>query len=112
MNEGTPPDPGARMPSLSTRRALMAALGASAILAPASAQAGVVGERETRIAQEASAAPADGSSDNTTFSQDNRVVRLMAFDSAAGNLVAGDRGGHRDVLLFKRAGGFSLFGSL
>jgi hypothetical protein len=90
----------------------MAALGASAILAPASAQAGVVGERETRIAQEASAAPADGSSDNTTFSQDNRVVRLMAFDSAAGNLVAGDRGGHRDVLLFKRAGGFSLFGSL
>ena len=35
--------------------------------------------------------PANGASDNTAFSQDNRDVRLLAFDSAATNLTSGDR---------------------
>jgi hypothetical protein len=98
------------MPAFSRQRALAAALTLTAALATTPvAEAGVNGTRETRIAQPPAA---DGASDHTTFSQDNRVVRLMAFDSAATNVVAGDGNGRRDVFLFKRAGGFSLLGSL
>jgi hypothetical protein len=98
------------MPSFPSRRALVAALTATAVLSPATAaEAGVNGTRETRIA---SPPGADAASDNTTFSQDNRVARLMAFDSAASNIVAGDGNGRRDVFLFTRSGGFSLAGKL
>src|SRR4051812_15728258 len=55
----------------------------------------------------------DGGSDNTTFSQDNRNVRFLAFDSAATNLVDRDNNHVRDVFLFRRArGGGNLFGKL
>lgn len=76
--------------------AVLAALGLAGV---ADAQQSV---RTTSIA---SPADANGSSDNTTFSQDNRLVRLMAFDSGASNLVPGDGNGRRDVILFSRGGG-------
>jgi hypothetical protein len=50
---------------------------------------------------------ANGPSDNTAFSQDNRDVRLVGFDSAATNLVPGDTNGLRDVFVLykiRRAG--------
>jgi hypothetical protein len=55
-------------------------------------------------------APAsDGSSDHTAFSQDNRDVRIVAFDSAATNLVAGDTNGRRDVFALLKARGPGKF---
>jgi hypothetical protein len=108
------------MPFSFASRALLAALTVSAVVAPAAhAQApdssevlAVTGTRETQIAKDRDAPPANGPSDNTTFSQDNRVVRLMAFDSSASNFVSGDANGKRDVYVFSRAGGFSLLGSV
>jgi hypothetical protein len=50
---------------------------------------------------------ANGASDNPAFSQDDRDVRLLAYDSAAGNLVPGDTNGHRDVFVLARAFGDS-----
>jgi hypothetical protein len=56
---------------------------------------------------------ADAGSDHTTFSQDNREVRLISFDSAASNLVPGDTNGQRDVFVIGRAvGGANLAGKL
>jgi hypothetical protein len=52
-----------------------------------------------------SATASDGPSDHTAFSQDNRDVRLLAFDSAADNLVAGDVNSHRDVFVLRKARG-------
>jgi len=66
--------------------------------------AGVADAQSVRTTSIASPADANGSSDNTTFSQDNRLVRLMAFDSGASNLVPGDGNGRRDVILFSRGG--------
>ncbi len=55
-------------------------------------------------------AAADAASDNATFSQDNRKVKLMAYDTGASNLVGGDSNGRRDVILFTRSS--ELQGSL
>jgi hypothetical protein len=58
-------------------------------------------------------APANGSSDNAAFSQDNRDVRYVAYDSAASNLVPGDTNGRRDVFAFaKNAGDGQVGGRL
>lgn len=99
-------------------RAICSALALTAVMpacAIAQEDAGiqaVSGTRETRIASAPRQAAANGPSDNTTFSQDNRVASLMAWDSAASNFVAGDSNRKRDVFMFKRSGGFSLTGTL
>jgi hypothetical protein len=94
----------------SRTRALGAVIGLTLVLLPVgAAQAQTNGDRQTSVA---SPPGADAASDNTTFSQDNRVARLMAFDSAATNVVPGDANGKRDVFLFERNGGFSLSGRL
>src|SRR3954465_7235594 len=49
--------------------------------------------------------PANGGSDNVTFSEDNRNVRMAAFDSTASNMVNGDNNSKRDVIVFKRQTG-------
>jgi hypothetical protein len=49
-------------------------------------------------------------SDNTAFSQDNRDVRLVAFDSAATNLVGGDTNGRGDVFVLKKSPGAGSLG--
>lgn len=85
-------------------RRLALPLALLAIVVPTVAvQAQTSGTRATGIATPPGGnPPADGSSDNVTFSQDNRVARLMAFDSAATNLVPNDANGRRDVFLFAR----------
>ena len=94
------------MPSSRARRALLAGLTGTALLVPATLVHGgdrgsqqTNGSRETTIA---TLAAADGRSDNTTFSQDNRMARLMGYDSAATNLVSGDSNGKRDVFVRTR----------
>jgi hypothetical protein len=49
-------------------------------------------------------AVADGPSDHAAFSQDNRDVRLVAWDSRATNLIRGDTNGRRDVFVLRRTG--------
>jgi hypothetical protein len=47
--------------------------------------------------------------DNIEFSQDNRKIRLIAYDSSANNLVAGQPGdGHSHIYVLKRNVGGSL----
>lgn len=84
------------------RAALLAGL---LLLVPlAVAQAVVVGDRTTTIiSPPPEGGTSDGASDNITFSQDNRHTRLVAFDSAATNIVEGDTNGKRDVFLKTRS---------
>src|SRR4051794_1031677 len=85
---------------------LVAAL--CALLVPAIAQAIVVGKRQTTILsppEDSGLPPANGDSDNVAFSQDNRSVRMAAFDTTASNMVNGDNNGKRDVVIFKRSPG-------
>lgn len=59
-----------------------------------------VGERQTTILNPPGA---DGGSDNITFSKDDRQTRLIAYDSSATNIVAGDTNGQRDVFVHVRS---------
>lgn len=89
------------MPPSNARRIALVALVVSSLIAPAALAQRTQqtnGIRETKIANPAGAS---GASDNTTFSQDNRNVRMMAFDSA-GTLVSGDSNSKRDVYVLKR----------
>ena len=89
-------------PSKLRRLAVLAA--AFAILPLAVAHAVVVGERTTTvISPPPESGSSDGPSDHIAFSQDNFSVRLVAFDSAATNLVQGDTNGRRDVFLKTRS---------
>ena len=86
---------------------LLALALASAAGSVAVAHAVVVGERSTSIASppmEAGIA-ADAGSDNAAFSQDGYKASLVAYDSVATNLVAGDTNGKRDVFLLRRGAG-------
>src|SRR3954447_11088741 len=96
------------------RRVVFIAL--CALVVPSIAYGIVVGKRTTTILsppQDSGLPPANGDSDNVTFSQDNRNVRMAAFDTTASNMVNGDNNGKRDVILFKReAGEGNLGGTL
>lgn len=84
-------------------RLLVLALVAVAAVPITVAEAVVVGERTTTIiSPPPEGGSSDGPSDNVTFSQDNRETRLVAFDSAATNIVPGDTNGRRDVFLKRR----------
>jgi hypothetical protein len=48
---------------------------------------------------------ANGSSDHAALSQDNRDVKLIAYDSSASNLVSGDTNGKRDVFVLAKTPG-------
>jgi len=85
------------------KRTIVASLAAAASLGSAVvAEAQGNGTRETVITSPASA---DAASDNITFSQDNRIALLSAYDTAATNIVPGDTNGTRDVMLVQRASG-------
>src|SRR3954454_18348352 len=49
--------------------------------------------------------PANSASGGPTVSGDNRRMRLVAFHSAASNLVRGDTNGHDDVFIWHRPRG-------
>jgi hypothetical protein len=52
---------------------------------------------------------ANGASDHIAFSQDDRDMRLVAYDSAATNLVPGDTNARRDVFVLRRVVGMPNF---
>lgn len=54
--------------------------------------------------------PGDGPSDHPVISQDRRTATVVAFDSVATNLVAGDTNGQSDVFVRDRAPGFGADG--
>ncbi len=84
-------------------RTMVASLVVAASLGSAiAAEAQVNGTRETSITSPASA---NAASDNATFSQDNRIARLSAYDTTATNVVPGDINGARDVMLVQRGSG-------
>src|SRR3954465_10947762 len=92
------------------RRHRLAAPGAApAALLPVTIPfAVVVGKRQTTILsppQDSGLPPANGGSDNVTFSQDNRNVRVIAWDTSASNLTNGDNNSKRDVIIAKREAG-------
>jgi hypothetical protein len=57
------------------------------------------------------AAGPSGSADNAAISQDKRAATIVAFDSAAPDLVDGDANGQRDVFVLRRAQPFGLDGA-
>ncbi len=90
----------------STRRAaLVGALlstTAFAALAPSLAQAG--GTRTTfLLSRSVTGGFPDGPSRHPAISHDARIARLMAFESDATNIVAGDANGQTDVFVVNRA---------
>jgi len=91
--------PSLRPPAVVTLGAVLALVPALAVSAAVQRQTSIISPPSGETAQ------ADGPSDNTAFSQDNRVVRLVAYDSAAKNLVAGDSNGKRDVFVLARVTG-------
>lgn len=93
------------MKPFAIRRALVLPLALLLVAATAAvAWSQATGTRVTRIASAPDEGTvADGASDNTTFSTDNRNVRLMAFDSEATNLAPGDSNEKRDVFVLKRS---------
>src|SRR3954447_8994139 len=79
-----------------------------ALVVPAIAYGIVVGKRQTTILsppEDSGLPPANGDSDNVTFSEDNRNARMAAFDTTASNMVNGDNNSKRDVVVFKRQTG-------
>jgi hypothetical protein len=62
---------------------------------------------QTLISRSSDGKPGNGSSDNATFSLDQRSNRIIAFDSAADNLVGGDTNRKRDVFIVRRGGSWS-----
>src|SRR3954452_19007862 len=53
----------------------------------------------------------NGASTNPVISNDKRYARVIAFESEASNLAAGDRNGQRDVFVVFRAGSINNQGS-
>ena len=97
------------------RHRLVALLAVAAVVIPGSiASAIVVGKRQTTIMsppEDSGLPPANGGSDNVTFSQDNRNVRFVAWDTTASNLVNGDNNGKRDIIIAKRQSGEGNLGA-
>jgi TolB protein len=92
-------------------RLITAAVAALSIASPAAADSSLAGIRV--FSPPPAAGASDGSSDHTAFSQDNRDVRVVAFDSLATNLVAADTNGRRDVFaLLKQRGAGKMGGQL
>ncbi|HEX8857168.1 MAG TPA: hypothetical protein VF752_16355 [Thermoleophilaceae bacterium] len=113
---------------MARRTLLLVALGGCLLAIPAGVSwAPVVGTRVTHIVSPPDESPAsNGPSDsdtfvedrggtrndpiggarpadhNVTFSQDNRKVKYVAYDSTATNLVSGDTNGKRDVFVMTR----------
>jgi hypothetical protein len=81
-----------------TRHAAIAATGLIALLLATAASAGIFGPEPTALSSRANAP-----SGSPTISGDNRVVRYIAFNSFATDLVPGDTNGAGDVFLYTRS---------
>src|SRR5689334_25432574 len=80
------------------------AVGVALLAAAAGAHANVPGISETRLASRTpDGVFPDGASTNPAISGDRQVAALLAYDSVASNIVAGDPNGHADVFVLHRA---------
>jgi hypothetical protein len=79
------------------------------LLAP-TAQAGD-GQSTTLISRSVSGGTPNGASENPVISADRRFASLIAYESVASNIVAGDDNGLRDVFAVKRGGSFGNTGT-
>ncbi len=87
--------------TLGTVLAAAAMLVAALVLAPPAA-AGIFGSTPVNISVGYDKSAPNGSSGNPSVSGDNRTARYVAFDSAASNLVRGDRNERRDIFVWTR----------
>lgn len=89
---------------------LLGVLAAIALATPAHAAAEFPGQDLLLVSRNAAGAPANGASGNAVISQDRRFGRVVAFESAATNLVAG-AGGGTNVYVARRAAGYGENGT-
>jgi hypothetical protein len=93
-------------------RVLLAAV-LLAVLVPVQTSAGG-GTRDTTtrmISQASGGGAPNGASTNAVISQDLRYARIIAFESEASNLVAGDTNRVKDVFAIRRAGSYGNRGT-
>ena len=90
-----------------------AAVLAAAALAPASEPTLHAARTQTTtlISRSTTGGVPDGPSTNPVISGDRRYARVIAFQSAASNLVAGDTNGRTDVFAIERGGTFANEGT-
>src|SRR5215218_9477020 len=84
---------------------------AGALLAPAAASAGDRAQTTLLIWRALDGGMPNGQSTNAVISNDRRYARVIAFESDASNLVAGDTNGQRDVFAVRRAGSINNKGT-
>jgi hypothetical protein len=91
-----------------SRRPELIAMASVALVAaaPASAQAAKRVQTTQLISRSVGGGLPNGPSTNGVISGDRRYARVIAFQSAASNLVGGDRNGRTDVFAVRRAGRF------
>ena len=77
------------------------------VFTPATAHAGIFGTRPIPISVGPHGEAANGPSGHATISGDDRKARLVAYDSAASNLVRGDTNGRTDVFVWHRPHGMA-----
>jgi hypothetical protein len=63
------------------------------------------------ISRSLSGGTPNGASENAVISSDRRFASLVAYESVASNIVAGDTNGVRDVFAVKRGGSFANTGT-
>lgn len=91
-----------------SRILLLAGVLAALVAAPARAE--FPGQDLLLLSRSAAGAPADGPSGNAVISQDKRFGRVVAFESAASNLVAG-AGAATNVYVVHRPAGYGENGT-
>jgi len=95
------------------RLAVLALLGPALIVAPGQAHAGNRADVQTTdvISRSLTGGVPNGPSGDSVISGDKRYARVVAFESEASDLVAGDANGQRDVFAVLRGGSFGNDGS-
>src|SRR3954471_22662746 len=92
------------LPASTRRRVSAFALAAATLIAPASASAADREQTTLLISRALDGGMPNGPSTHPVISNDRRYARVIAFESDASNLVAGDTNGQRDVFAVRRAG--------
>lgn len=90
---------------------LLALLSALAVAAPATAQDRADTQETTLVSRSLSGGVPNGASTSPAISGDRRFARVLAFESDASDLVAGDTNGFRDVFAIPRGGSFGNDGA-
>src|SRR3954451_20489069 len=99
------------LPASTRRRAGAFALAAATLIAPATASAAARDQTTLLISRAVDGGMPNGQSTNAVISNDRRYARVIAFESDASNLVAGDTNRLRDVFAVRRAGSINNKGT-